>query len=167
MNITDKLYTEWAWRTKTGVPDINNPEDKAILDNIISELTNTDGEISKKEVIQAIQNGDFTPEQLKNILNGISGVAYKKDVLEYLSQQGKAIDTIKKYIYNELVENGDIQNYHTTIGNFPSYSSLGSSGNLYSLFSNKFSQETLKYLMDKKPAMGNIATGKGEIFLEL
>ena len=165
MNITDKLYTEWAWRTKTGVPDINNPEDKAILDNIISELTNTDGEISKKEVIQAIQNGDFTPEQLKNILNGISGVAYKKDVLEYLSQQGKAIDTIKKYIYNELVENGDIQNYHTTIGNFPSYSSLGSSGNLYSLFSNKFSQETLKYLMDKKPAMGNIATGKGEIFL--
>jgi len=165
MNITDKLYTEWAWRTKTGVPDINNPEDKAILDNIISELTNTDGEISKKEVIQAIQNGDFTPEQLKNILNGISGVAYKKDVLEYLSRQGKAIDTIKKYIYNELVENGDIQNYHTTIGNFPSYSSLGSSGNLYSLFSNKFSQETLKYLMDKKPAMGNIATGKGEIFL--
>jgi hypothetical protein len=39
MNVTDKLYIEWAWRTKTGVPDIKNPEDKAILDKLISELT--------------------------------------------------------------------------------------------------------------------------------
>ena len=38
MNLIDKLYTEWAWRTKSGVPDINNPEDKAILDNLVSEL---------------------------------------------------------------------------------------------------------------------------------
>ena len=38
MNITDKLYTEWAWRTESGVPDINNPKDKAILDGIISDL---------------------------------------------------------------------------------------------------------------------------------
>jgi hypothetical protein len=28
MNIIDKLYTEWAWRTTSGTPDINNPEDK-------------------------------------------------------------------------------------------------------------------------------------------
>ena len=39
MNITDKLYTEWAWRTKSGVPDIKNPEDKAILDRLLQELT--------------------------------------------------------------------------------------------------------------------------------
>ena len=39
MNVIDKLYTEWAWRTKTGVPDINNLEDKAILDNIIFETS--------------------------------------------------------------------------------------------------------------------------------
>jgi hypothetical protein len=38
MNITDKLYTEWAWRTESGVPDINNPKDKRILDRLISEL---------------------------------------------------------------------------------------------------------------------------------
>jgi len=39
MNVIDKLYTEWAWRSKTGIPSINNAEDKAILDNLISELT--------------------------------------------------------------------------------------------------------------------------------
>lgn len=40
MNITEKLYLEWAWRSKTGTPDINNPDDKAILDSLIKELTN-------------------------------------------------------------------------------------------------------------------------------
>ena len=25
MNVTDKLYTQWAWRTESGIPDINNP----------------------------------------------------------------------------------------------------------------------------------------------
>lgn len=38
MNVVDKLYTEWAWRSKSGTPNINNPEDKAILDNLLSEL---------------------------------------------------------------------------------------------------------------------------------
>ena len=41
MNITDKLYLEWAWRSKTGTPDINNPGDKAILDSLIKELTDS------------------------------------------------------------------------------------------------------------------------------
>lgn len=165
MNVTDKLYTEWAWRSKSGAPSIHNPEDKLVLDNLIKELTDTDGEISKKEVIKAIEQGEFTPEQLKSILNGVSGVAYKADVLEYLDNQGKAISSIKKYIYNEFVENGDIQNFHSNIGKLPSYNDLGSSGNLYNLFSKLLSKESLKYLMDKKPAMGNIATGKGEILL--
>lgn len=48
MNLIEKLYTEWAWRTKTGVPDINNPQDKAILDNLVNELT---GPIKKEEII--------------------------------------------------------------------------------------------------------------------
>ena len=38
MNIIDKLYTEWAWRTESGIPDIKNPKDKAILNSILSEL---------------------------------------------------------------------------------------------------------------------------------
>lgn len=37
MSVVDKLYTEWAWRTKSGTPDINNTEDKAILDSLIRE----------------------------------------------------------------------------------------------------------------------------------
>jgi len=39
MNLIDKLYTEWSWRSKTGTPSMGNPEDKAILDTLIEELT--------------------------------------------------------------------------------------------------------------------------------
>ena len=38
MNLIDKLYTEWAWRSKTGTPSMDNPEDKAILENLFKEL---------------------------------------------------------------------------------------------------------------------------------
>ena len=37
-NVIDRLYTEWAWRSKNGTPTLNNPEDKAILENLIAEL---------------------------------------------------------------------------------------------------------------------------------
>ena len=53
MSIVDKLYTEWAWRTRTGVPDINNPEDKAILDKLISEITE---DAAKNRSIEQILN---------------------------------------------------------------------------------------------------------------
>ena len=38
MNVIDKLYTEWAYRSESGTPDIKNPKDKAVLDAILSEI---------------------------------------------------------------------------------------------------------------------------------
>ena len=38
MNLIDKLYTEWAWRSKSGTPSMDNAEDKAILDSILEEI---------------------------------------------------------------------------------------------------------------------------------
>ena len=166
MNVTDKLYEEWAWRSRTGTPSMDNPEDKAILDKLIAELTNADGQVSKKEVIAAIEKGDFTPEQLQSILNGISGVAYKEDVLSFLNSKGKSVSSISKTIYNRMVENGDIQAYHQYITGSPvSYDGLGTSGNIKAKFSKLFSEATINFLLDIKPSVGNVATGKGEIFL--
>lgn len=166
MNVVDKLYTEWAWRSRTGTPSMNNPEDKAILDKLIAELTNADGQISKQEVIDAINKGDFTQEQLQSILNGISGVAYKQDVLDFLNKKGKSVSSISKTIYNRMVENGDIQAYHQYIKGSPvSYDGLGTTGNLKAKFGKLFSEATINFLLDIKPQVGNVATGKGEVFL--
>lgn len=50
MNVIDKLYTEWAWRTKSGVPNIKNPEDKAILDSIFEEIGATVKAVELNEI---------------------------------------------------------------------------------------------------------------------
>jgi len=56
MNVVEKLYTEWAWRSKTGTPNINNPEDKLILDSLINELV---GPFKEEQVIfESSQNYD-------------------------------------------------------------------------------------------------------------
>ena len=162
----DKLYNEWAWRSKTGTPSMDNAEDKAVLDKLIRELTNADGQVSKQEVIDAINKGEFTPEQLQSILNGISGIAYKEDVLSFLNNKGRSVSSISKTIYNRMVENGDIQTYHKYITDGAiSYADLGAAGNLKEKFSKLFSQETINFLFDIKPQVGNVATGKGEVLL--
>lgn len=53
MNLIDKLYTEWAWRTKTGTPSMANPEDKAILDKLIKEFTGNDNLSEEVVVVEA------------------------------------------------------------------------------------------------------------------
>lgn len=74
MSIVDKLYTEWAWRTKTGIPDINNPEDKAILDKLLKEATE---EVrSTEQVIKELQSvgvkDAYTLRSVTNTYNNYS-----------------------------------------------------------------------------------------------
>ena len=65
-----------------------------------------------------------------------------------------------------MVENGDIQTYHKYIKDGPAtYADLGTSGNLKTRFSNLFSEETINFLFNIKPQIGNVATGKGEVLL--
>lgn len=58
MNVIEKLYTEWAWRTKSGVPDINSPEDKNILQTIINELVDTDEQPLASNLYEGDDNFD-------------------------------------------------------------------------------------------------------------
>jgi len=58
-NITDKLYQEWAWRTKSGTPTMDNPEDKAILESLISDLTDKVLVESAPEYDKYLQDMDF------------------------------------------------------------------------------------------------------------
>jgi hypothetical protein len=61
MNVVEKLYTEWAWRSKSGTPNINNPEDKAILNTLIAELT---GENNPSNLI--LENSDDYDNEIVN-----------------------------------------------------------------------------------------------------
>lgn len=83
MNIVDKLYTEWAWRSKSGNPTMDNPEDKALLESIIKEIT---GPIEEETVVIEANGNEY--DQLishhlfgdTNQINNIPGVNQKYEV---------------------------------------------------------------------------------------
>lgn len=56
MNTIDKLYTEWAWRTESGIPDIKNPKDKAILDRLVNKLA---GPVNEEVVIIEADGSEY------------------------------------------------------------------------------------------------------------
>ena len=68
MNITDKLYNEWAWRTKSGTPSMDNLEDKAILEQLISELVKEEDQepraVTKNDIINYIKNAELDDKQI-------------------------------------------------------------------------------------------------------
>ena len=78
MNITNKLYTEWAWRTESGVPDINNPKDKRILDRLISELTEEAKPITKDDIVALLGSIENDTEALQHIKKYISNEKKEK-----------------------------------------------------------------------------------------
>ena len=88
MNVTDKLYTEWAWRSKTGTPSMDNPEDKAILNKLIKELTEeTEKASGKQQLIDLIQSTELSDDQIGRIRKGIVNIGYKDDILSKLANK--------------------------------------------------------------------------------
>lgn len=78
MDVIEKLYTEWAWRTKTGIPNIKDPEDKKILDDILAEM-----DLKKEQmVVESSESYD--------------GLIYDKLVSEKYIQEGDPIPTTNK-----------------------------------------------------------------------
>ena len=87
MNVTDKLYTEWAWRTESGTPDINNPEDKAILDSLIAELTDQKGP-TKQDIINYIKNADLDDEQIAKLYKRVSNFGNYRNIKNTITKKG-------------------------------------------------------------------------------
>ena len=110
MNVTDKLYTEWAWRSKTGTPDINNPEDKAVLDKLINELTGKDQPVTSDELISLIKSIGDDQEALKYIRKYIKNRPNQSSFFEYISQQNIDQSTLEsgdaqQRVFNILTDN--------------------------------------------------------------
>ena len=129
MNTVDKLYTEWAWRTKSGVPDINNPEDKAILDNLINELYNYN---DKKPELTEVDSSNSLEQLLKskyvvqgqellnidNFYNSIVKSPNSEKILNLITNSGKKklssthnpIDGLEKELFDLIISTIKIPN---------------------------------------------------------
>ena len=181
MNITDKLYTEWAWRTKTGIPDINNPEDKAILDNLIAELTRQIKEeeekqaaISREEIVDLVASIADDAEALAYIKRYITGRPKQSNFFKVANDAEITDSTIEganapKALFGILSDNDDLDNFenYTKAGQLL-FSDLGSSGNLLSkLKSSSLSSDSISRIINFGGYEGGRGVGKGEVALAL
>ena len=114
MSIVDKLYTEWAWRTKTGIPDINNPEDKAILDSILLEY----GVVFEDEEGKQIESDTATElsnKEVKMLIDAIKSI--KEEYVKYLTVfsyfDNNSLGTISEVLLTKLLNKAGITATHT------------------------------------------------------
>jgi len=169
MNVIDKLYTEWAWRTKTGVPDINNPEDKAVLDNIISGLVEqTESPYAQLQVnISKIKDD---PEAVEYLNRYVNSRRFRAPFNEYIAKQNIDSNTLEDTdapdaIFNILSKNGDLEKYMENLDKLPGFGSLGSSGNLVSALDSIISAESANALIRLGGMEGGRGVGKAELGL--
>lgn len=122
MNVVDKLYTEWAWRSKSGIPNIKDAEDKAILDKILLEL-----KIVQEESGNEDEAAELTKSELSELLNAIDSI--KEPYVRYLSVfayfDNNSLGTISEVILTKLLQRSGVKASHT-----------GASGGLADLYIN-------------------------------
>ena len=101
MNVTDKLYDEWAWRTKSGTPDMNNLEDKAILDKLISNLISEEErepkEISKQDIINYVKNAKLDDKQIKKLYQRVTNFGNYRNIRNKVKEKGFGDKIYKQY----------------------------------------------------------------------
>jgi len=170
MNVTDKLYNEWAWRTKSGTPDLNNPEDKAILDNLISELTEEKKAVSAEDIVQLVSSIANDAEALAFIGKYIRNRPNQSKFFKYINAQNIDSGTLEsgdapQRVFNILADNDDLNNYMSYVKKAPSFSQLGYKGNLVSKLDGMLSAKTVTALMNIGGQEGGRGVGKAEIGL--
>lgn len=167
MNVTDKLYNEWAWRTKSGTPDINNPEDKSILDKLMLELTEAD-ELSDKELqknLISIISNTTDVDTLKRIMKYAKNIGYGDNMKSYLETKNLSRKDIL-YFQSLLSDLGKTGEFAKIASNPPTFDKGGSN---YFKQIPGFTTDELKSLYGdmKDSIQGTVSLGPGEAFLSV
>ena len=145
MNVTDKLYIEWAWRSKSGAPNINNPEDKAVLNSLLLEfgVVYEDEEGNEVETDTA---AELTKKEVDMLINAINSI--KSDYVKYLTVfsyfDNNSLGTISEVLLTKLLNRAGIQATHT-----------GASGALADLYINGKPVSLKTTAGDKAIGLGN------------
>jgi|SaaInlStandDraft_1057018.scaffolds.fasta_scaffold27981_2 hypothetical protein len=181
MNVTDRLYTEWAWRSRTGTPDINNPEDKAVLDNIIAEITKQVKEeeenqatISREEIVDLVASISDDEEALAYIKRYITGRPKQSNFFKIASESDITDNTIEgaqapKALFGILSDNDDLDNFQNYVNSGQIlFRDLGTTGNLISkLKTSGLSSDSITRIINFGGYESGRGVGKAEVGLAL
>jgi|TARA_R100000027_G_C2242044_1_gene92303 hypothetical protein len=170
MNVTDKLYTEWAWRTETGTPDINNPRDKAILDKLIRELSEEAKPVTKDDIVALLSSIENDSEAMQYIKKYISNRPNQNSFFTHINSKNIDSKTLEsgdapQRVFNVLSNNDQLNDYMEYVKKPISFAQLGSSGNLVTALQNELTADTIQLLINIGGQEGGRGVGKAEIGL--
>ena len=174
MNITDKLYNEWAWRTKSGTPSMDNPEDKAILDSLIKELTEESNiEDIRKNLFNILQNIS-DPSELTKISKYAYNLGFAKGIDSYLESKNLTSKDITyfKSLLSDLGKTGEFAKLAEAPPTLVLKQEIdGQSipgGNYYDQIPGFEANELKSLYSDMKDSIkGTVSMGPGESFLSV
>lgn len=113
MNVIDKVVTEWAYRCKKGYPDINNPEDLKILNEIYAEYGIVVEE--KREEPEAHNKSNATEKDVATLRKAFSLVKddYAKYLKVFMLFDPNSLGTISEVLLTKLLAKQGIETQHT------------------------------------------------------
>ena len=182
MNVVDKIVTEWAYRCKKGYPDMNNPEDLKILNEIYAEYgivveeEKEEDNYSIEQLLQLIQNRkDELPQAFINKLyHSVQEKGKKLGAAISKAIHKKGLDASETEIFGLTNNIPGLETQLSQVLTNPSrqlkLSDLGKTGNIISVGKavTRLPQEFLERLLSAgRSAKGGKAVGEGEAFLAL
>ncbi len=173
MNVIDKLYTEWAWRSKSGTPSMSNPEDKAILDSLILELTVDSNVISENNladtIIDLVTANKDNEKLLQRVYRTLQASPFISDLKAKLQSAGLSKDLFdNRNLFDEIIailQKGGESSIQALLS-FQENSNLPNKGNIYRIASG-VPQKKIQDLANLTGAKGSVTMGKGEILFPI
>ena len=182
----DELLVEWSYRTKKGYPDLDNPSDILILENILNELNLPSSSIipklkeqkiiveeeetfTKQDLINLINKTDISGQQLLDLSKRISKLYLTGPINSYLDRKAQESNIPQGQIlkFKELLKEEDIQKEFSEYIKNPSSLDLSKSS-FVDQISNIPSDKILKLYREMGSAIvGNVSIGPGEILFSI
>jgi len=112
MITVDSILLEWSYRCKDGVVDLNDPEKKAILEQVLKEIGINLSEAENEDLISLISNSDLFSD-FGNL--EASGKGTIKLIFSNIPNRGSQSDALRNDAYDALKQlvdqNKDLSNF--------------------------------------------------------
>ena len=182
----NELLVEWSYRTKKGYPDMGNPSDILILENILNELNipsdfiisklkgqktiiEQEETFTKQDLINLINKTDISDQQLLDLSKRISKLYLTGPINSYLDKKAQESNIPQGQIlkFKELLKGEDIQKEFAEYIKNPSSLDLSKSS-FVDQISNISSDKILTLYREMGSAIvGNVSIGPGEILFSI
>jgi hypothetical protein len=176
MTVIDQILNEWAFRCQDGIVDMNDPEKKAILDEVLKEHgLLKEEETTEDEILNAIV--PLNDEEKKKVLGFIKN-KFKEEIKDHSELEKKieskvgnpnTADVISAFAVKSR-EDDDLLKYLSSNEQL-SFDLGKKTGDLLTILKDtkdiKFSENFLSKIIQFTPSEKGKALGIGEIALEL